>query len=151
MHNVTDMTDISVSKFLQTGVKSLGEHAILQNQAFFCVHKLVKFDRVVTFFSPSSFDWVPKLLQRLCFCQSNLCWPEMWISCLCLFHHPHDHRVISGYVCVCGTRRRAAVTNSIEKLPAGRVERERGRATASFKWRSQVPQVHGKKMDQFAL
>ena len=37
LQNVTDMTDISVSKYLQTGVKSLGEHVILQNQAFFCV------------------------------------------------------------------------------------------------------------------
>ena len=29
------MTDIFVQKYLQVGVKSLGEHATLQNQAFF--------------------------------------------------------------------------------------------------------------------
>ena len=31
-HIFTDMTDISVQKYLQVGVKSLGEHVILQNK-----------------------------------------------------------------------------------------------------------------------
>ena len=41
---VTDMTDISVQKYLQVGVKSLREHVILQNQfnfgnmRYFLVH-----------------------------------------------------------------------------------------------------------------
>ena len=35
LQNVMYMTDISAKKYLQIGVKSLGEHAILQNQAFF--------------------------------------------------------------------------------------------------------------------
>ena len=34
LQNVTDMTGISLKKCLQVGVKCLGEHVILQNQAF---------------------------------------------------------------------------------------------------------------------
>ena len=36
LQNVTDMTDISVEKYLLVAVKSLEEHKDLQNQAFFC-------------------------------------------------------------------------------------------------------------------
>ena len=35
LQNVTDMTHISVLKYLQVWVKSLGKHAIWQNYAFF--------------------------------------------------------------------------------------------------------------------
>ena len=54
LRNITDMMDISVQKYWQVVVTSLGESLILQNQAFFwedlhnlsemSVHKLAQFD-----------------------------------------------------------------------------------------------------------
>ena len=62
LRNITDMMDISVQKYWQVVVTSLGESLILQNQAFFgedlhnlsemSVHKLAQFDRVVNICCP---------------------------------------------------------------------------------------------------
>ena len=62
LRNITDMMDISVQKYWQVVVTSLGESLILQNQAYFwedlhnlsemSVHKLAQFDRVVNICCP---------------------------------------------------------------------------------------------------